>query len=183
MENVKNNEDLSPEPPVSPQLRGTRHEEEEDAGGAGPPLLRPLPRHAGHGPQQVRHCGLDLVAEVVQALEQVHVGDVEGVSGRAADQEVAQVEQSQEPPGVLVPPPRPEGEDALGLEHLLGLATLLRQGEGVHPAPHVEEDHISVWAEVALDHRLRVIMVVVNVSVVENALANHLIYETSLIGL
>ena len=93
------------------------------------------------------------------------------------------MEEGEEGPGVLVPPAGPEAQDALVLQDVLRLATLLRQGEGVHPAPHVEEDHISVWAEVALDHRLRVIMVVVNVSVVEDALANHLVYETSLIGL
>ena len=38
---------------------------------------------AGQAPQEVHQGGLDLVPEVVQALEQVEGGDVEGMAGTA----------------------------------------------------------------------------------------------------
>ena len=38
---------------------------------------------AGQVPEEVHQGGLDLVSEVVQALEQVDVGDVEGMAGTA----------------------------------------------------------------------------------------------------
>ena len=38
---------------------------------------------AGQAPQEVHQGGLDLVPEVVQALEQVEGGDVEGMAGNA----------------------------------------------------------------------------------------------------
>ena len=46
-----------------------------------------------HRPEQGGDGRLQLVAQVVQRLEEVDVGEVEGVAGQAADQDVAQVEE------------------------------------------------------------------------------------------
>ena len=43
----------------------------------------------------------------------MHVGDVECVAGRAADEDVAQMEEGEQSPGVLISPTGPETQNAL----------------------------------------------------------------------
>ena len=94
------------------------------------------------------------------------------------------MEEGEEGPGVLVPPAGPEAQDALVLEEVLRLATLLRHGEGVHPAPHVEEDDVPVRTVITLDDWLNVVDdIMVDVSVAEHTLPDHFIDKVSLVGL
>ena len=112
------------------------------------------------------------------------VGDIKGVAGRATHEDVAQVEQGEESPGVLVPAARPKAQDPLVLKHVLGLATLLRHGVGVHPAPHVEEDNIPVRTVVTLYDGLNIVIgIMVDVSVTEHTLSYNFIDKVSLVRL
>ena len=77
-----------------------------------------------------------------------------------------------------------KSELCLVLEDVLRLATLLCHGECVHPAPHVEEDDIPVRTVVTLNKRLNVVIdIVINVSVAEHTLSDHIIDKVSLVRL
>ena len=91
----------------------TRHEEKEDSGCTGPALTDPLPWEARHCLEDICHSRLDLVPEVVQTFEEMDIGDVKCVAWRAADKDVAQMEEGEQSPGVLISPTGPEAQDAL----------------------------------------------------------------------
>ena len=84
-------------------------------------MTDPLLGQSGDIFEEVSDGRLDLGPEVVERLEQVDVGDVEGVAGVAADEDVRHMEQEQQRPGVLVPTTRPEGQEALVSQVVLGI--------------------------------------------------------------
>ena len=87
---------LIPDTSITSQSKRGREEKEEQPWRSRPALRSPVPWNLhllSHRPEQGGDGRLQLVAQVVQRLEEVDVGEVEGVAGQAADQDVAQVEE------------------------------------------------------------------------------------------
>ena len=112
---------LVPQAAVAAESHGGGEEEKEDAGRTGPAVTDPLLGQSGDIFEEVSDGRLDLGPEVVQGLEEVDVGDVEGVAGVAADEDVRHVEKEQQRAGVLVPATGPEGQEALVSQVVLGI--------------------------------------------------------------